>query len=185
VAAREPVLNPLLAHGEPVQRTVEVVLVGVLDRQLRGQRRARKRPRHRELRPRTQQPLHHHRQHQVPLARGLAVDQAHKLEPPGEREQRLDVAGRQRTLDLERLVPLDVALAAQKASDQLDQRGRQVRQVGERLLLDLAALAIGAAQELGVVLAIPPPDRVCDHMHRARRPRSSPHTATLPPAPDT
>jgi hypothetical protein len=184
VAAREPILDRRLAIEQPVHRAVEVVLVCALDRQLRAQRGARERARHLKLRAGREHPLADHRQHEVAFPRWRPVDQPRQLQPPGHREHRRDVARRHRALDLKRLTLLDVALAAQKAADQPDQLLRQVRQVRERLLLDLAALAIAAPQQRRRVLAIPPPNDICDHVHRARRPRSSTHHATVPAPPD-
>ena len=50
MAGGEPPLDPPLTLPEPVQRGVQLVLVGALDAELRGQRRLAQKPRRLELR---------------------------------------------------------------------------------------------------------------------------------------
>jgi hypothetical protein len=94
------------------------------------------------------------------------------------------MAGRQRALDRKRRLGVDVAAALKRAADQLDHLVGQMREVRERLVLDLAALAIGAPQQVRDVLAMPPPPTVGDDVHRARLTRSTAHTHNLHPEPD-
>ncbi len=54
-------------------------------------------------------------------------------------------------LGVEVLAGQDVGLAGQRLADQLDRLRRQIGEVGERLVLHLAVLAIGMAQENGLV----------------------------------
>ena len=120
-----------------------------------------------------------HRQRQIALPARRAVKQPRKLQPPRHHQRSLHVASRQRALDRERRLRVDVAPAGERATDQLDQLIGQVREVGQRLVLDLAALAIGATQQMRDVLAMRPLATVGDDMHRAHRTRSTTHTRNL------
>ena len=103
VPAGECPLDPPLPSEQPVERRVQLVLVRVLDAELRRERRLRKGARHRQLRAGAEQPLHEHRQAERPLARRRPVEQAGELEPRCHQKRRLDVPRRQRTLDPKRL----------------------------------------------------------------------------------
>jgi hypothetical protein len=61
------------------------------------------------------------------------------------------VAVRARGDDLECLAQRHERLALRRAANDLDQRLKQVRQVAQRLVLDLAVLAVAAAQQVGAV----------------------------------
>ncbi len=78
------------------------------------------------------------------------------------------MAGRDRALDLEPLASRNIAGAAQRAADQLDDLGRQMRQIRQRLLLDLAVLAVGTPKQRRVVDRLPRPALRRDHVHRTR-----------------
>jgi hypothetical protein len=81
VPARQARLDAVLALGQPVQRRVELVLVGAGDVELVGQRRAAQGARAGQLGPRLDQPLARHRHHQ--RARATARDPA--AAPPSPR----------------------------------------------------------------------------------------------------
>jgi hypothetical protein len=184
VAAGECVLDPPLTGEQPVERRVELVLVRALDPELGGERRLREGARHLKLRTRCEHALDRHRQTQLALARAAAVEQPRKPEPPAQRKQRLDVAGRQRARDPEALVEADEALALERRAHELDHVLGQVRDIADRLVPDPAALAPGAPQQVSdvlTVLALPP---VGDDMDRTSWPRLSAHTSTLPHKPD-
>ncbi len=55
--------------------------------------------------------------------------------------------------DFEGVAGGDEGFAAQGAADHLDERAGQMGEVAEGLVLDLAALAIGLAQQMGLVNA--------------------------------
>jgi hypothetical protein len=57
---------------------------------------------------------------------------------------------RERT-HLERLSKRHEGLALQRAADDVDQRIGQMRQIAQRLVLDLAVFAVAAAQQVGGV----------------------------------
>jgi hypothetical protein len=184
VAAREPLLDPLLTRKQPVQRAVELILVGASDSQLVAERRLRQRADGRKLRARRERLLTDHRQTQIALAARRAVKQPSQLQPARHRQHRPHVAGRQRALDRKRRLAVDIAATGKRAADQLDHLIGQVREVRQRLVLDLGALTVGAAQQMRHVLPMRPLPTVGDDMHRARRTTTTAHAATLPPPSD-
>jgi hypothetical protein len=82
------------------------------------------------------------------------------------REERGDMAVWQAPFDLEPLACDDMGLAAQRLADELDRLHGQVGEVGERLVLDLAVLAIGVAQKMGLVDLVLVLTTCSRHMHR-------------------
>src|SRR5665213_2369966 len=112
-------------------------------------------------------------------ARRLAVEQPRQIQATSHRQRRYHVPRRQRALDLKRLTSRDVGLPAQRAADQLDYLRRQVREVRERLVLDLAVLAVGAPQQVCDVLTMPTLTLVGDDMHRTRRTWTTTHTDNI------
>ena len=104
MAPSEAILDLRLAIGQPVHRTVEIVLVRVGDPELLGQRRLAERADGRELGRRRDRALADHRQRQVPLTRRLS-DQAAGPGPAVAliAKRRPHMPGRQRPLDLERV----------------------------------------------------------------------------------
>jgi len=153
VAPGEPPLDRLLALLKPVERPVEVVLVRPLDPELGGERGVGEAPGRGQLRRRIEDALDDEGEREGALARRRAVEQARKLESPGHRERGLRVSVRKALLDREGLVRGQEALALQVAADQPDELRWQVRDVADGLVSDLAALAVGAAQQVGDVLA--------------------------------
>ena len=169
VAAGEPALDRLLTREQPVHRGVQVVRVRPHHAELLRQRRLRELTGAGELRARREHPLADHRQGAVALLRGRPLEQARKPQPAGHRQHAGRMPVRQRALQLERIRRGQKLLALQAAPNQLDQVVGQVGEVGQRLLPDLAALAVAAAKQVGdVLLPFPLPARR-DHMHRALR----------------
>src|SRR5256885_1391660 len=91
---------------------------------------------------------------------------------------------RQRALDLKRVREHPDRLAAQPRPHQLDQLLGQVGDVPDGLVLDLAALPIGAAQQMRDVLPPLPMPSIGDNVNRTSRAWSSRHERTIPPTPD-
>jgi len=175
VAARQPPLDPLLPLQQPVKRPVQLVGVNALDRELLRQRRLRERPRAGQLRARRQHLLADHRQHPRALRRQRAVEQPHQPEPTRHPEHGSDLAVRQRARDLELLDPDQEALAGEPPAHQLDQLLGQVREVADRLVADLAALAVGTAQQVRDVFpAARPTPTIGDDMNRPSPARHTP-----------
>ena len=67
--------------------------------------------------------------------------------PAGHRQRRVHVPGRERALDLERVIGAHQRLAGQHPPDRVDRLRREMREVRERFLLDLPALTVGAPQQ--------------------------------------
>ena len=136
---------------EPVQRGVQIVLVGALDAKLRGKRGLAQQPRGGQLGTgaKTRWTI-------SATARSRSRDAARSSSLARSTRRAIastafDVPGRQRPTDL-KLVAADKPLPAQVTADQLDQPIGQMRQVGQHLPFDLAALTIGAAQQRRRVL---------------------------------
>src|SRR5215203_4501472 len=83
--------------------------------------------------------------------------------------------GRQRPLDLEGVLGVYERLAGQHPADRVDRLRREVREVRERFLFDLAVLAVRAPQQCRGVLVLPRPSRSRAHMHRTRSPGRTTH----------
>ena len=75
-------------------------------------------------------------------------------------------------------------LAGQHPADRVDRLRREMRQVRERLLLDLPVLTVGTPQQRRRVLRSPRPTRCRAHMHRATMPRRPAHAALYTHPPD-
>jgi len=148
VALGERPLDPLLALEQPVHRREQLGLFDLAQRELAGERRLPKAARRRELGARADQALADHRHDQVALAAALARDQPLKVELAQDAQDRGDVAVGQRALDRQRLVEVDQLAPREHRPDRVDHIGRQVREVAEVLVADLAGLAVGAAQQV-------------------------------------
>ena len=96
---------------------------------------------------RRQDARRHHRQHQIALAAGLGGDQCRQAQALQGQRHGLHLAVRTRRGNRERLRYRLPGLTAQRRADGLDLRHRQARQIGQRALADLAAVAIGLAQQ--------------------------------------
>jgi len=152
VPARERLLDPLLAVRQPVHRREQLGLGDLAERELVAERGLREATGHRQLRARGDHQLADHRHRQVPLTTALPREQPLEIQPPQHPEHRRDVPMRQRGLDLERLLEVDQHPASKHLADRVDDLDREVREVAEVLVLDLAALPVRAAQQIGRVL---------------------------------
>jgi hypothetical protein len=153
VAARERALDPLLALQQPVHRLKQLGLLDVAQVELLGQRRLPEAARGRQLGARADQPLHDHRDDQVALATALARDQPLEIERAQHAQHRRHVTVPQRPADLKARVQVDQPPAGELRADALDDLDRQVREVAQVLVPDLALrVAIGAPQQMRRVL---------------------------------
>ena len=170
MAAREAILDALLALGEPVQGRVELVLGGAADVELVGQRRLAEGARAGQLRARFEQALGNHRHDQRALSRGHAIQQPREIQPTTSPKHRGDVPVRQRALNLERLVARDQSLAGQRAAQRVERRRRQLGDIRDRLVTDPLAFADRAADQVRLIhpLAVSTSDR--GYVHRSARP---------------
>ncbi len=151
VARGELLLDRVLAREQPVHRRVQVVLVRVGHAEVRCQRGGVPPARGGQLRVRRDDARGHHRQHQLALARGLAAQQRREVQALHRQRHGVHMAVRGRADDLERLAQRHEGLALQRAANDLDQRLGQMRQVAQRLVLDLAVLAVAAPQQVRAV----------------------------------
>ncbi len=181
VAAGERRLDPRLAGEQPVHRREQLRLARVRNREFRAERRQRELARRGQLRAGPQQPLTDHRQAEIALPARPAREHPLQPEPARRAQHRGDMPVRQRALDPQRLLGGHERLTGKSPLDQLDHVPRQVREVAERLVLDLAALAVAAPQQRRLVhlpLVVATRRR---HVHRTRSPW---HTRIMPAAPD-
>jgi len=134
--------------------------------ELGGQRRLVEQPRRLELRPGSDHPLADHRHAQVTLTRRGAIQQPGQAETARGGEHTLDMAGRQRPLDPERVPGAHKRLTAQRPRQRLDRRRRQLRHVRDRLVANPAALPERTPHQMRHIhpTAMPPHD--LGHMHR-------------------
>jgi len=92
-----------------------------------------------------------HGHDEIGLAARPRAEQAGDLEPAHGAQHRGGVAVRPGGDDLEALAGRHERLAAQRPADDVDQAVGQMREVAQRLVLDLAVLAKAAAQQMGAV----------------------------------
>ena len=152
VPAGERFFDPLLAGEQPVHRAEQLGLVDLAEVELVGERALREAPGQRQLGARRDQQLADHRDDHVALAAALPADQSLQIEPAQRAQHRGDVPVRQRAFDLEVLIEVDQHPSGEHRPDRLDDGQRQVREVAQVLVADLAALAVGAPQQVGRVL---------------------------------
>ena len=162
-------LDVALAGKEPVHGGVDVVGGRPLHPQVGPERGGGPPARRRQLGGRLACPGHHQRQGQVPLGAGRAQELG-QTELPGHGADGGDVAVGQGPLDLEALTGGHQRLAGQAGPHRGDRLGGQVREVGQRLGLYLAALPVRATQQyrlVDLVLVVP---TSCHHMDRTTTP---------------
>jgi hypothetical protein len=148
---RKLALDDVLALKQPVHGPVEVVLIGPGDVQILGQGAGVPPACRCQLGVRRHDAGRDHGHHQVGLATRPRTEQRGDIEPAHGAQHRLDVAVRARGDDLEALAERHEGFAAQRAAYQLDDGIGQVREVAQGLVLDLAVLAEGAAQQMAGV----------------------------------
>ena len=153
MTGRQPGLDRVLPVLQPVHRGVDVIGGRVRDAEVGAQGGVVPPGQGGQLGGRADHPGDDQGQGQVPLAARRA-QQRGQPQLGGHGVHGGDVAVRQRPGDGDRLGGGDQLLALQPGVDQVDDVVRQRGQVGHGLVLDLAAVAVGAAQVgRGVVLA--------------------------------
>ena len=108
-----------------------------------------------KLRARTDHPAEDHRQAQISLPARRAIQQLGEFQSAGDRHPRVRMPSPERALDLKRILGVHQRLAGEDPPDRVDRLRWEVREVRERLLLDLPILAVGTAQQRRRVLTIP------------------------------
>jgi hypothetical protein len=134
-----------MALEQPVHGGVQVVLIGIGHAEVIGQRRGVPPAGGGEFRVGCDDARGNHRQHLFALATGLGGDQRGEPQALHRRGDGLHMAVRARACDLKGLCQRYEGLTLQRATDDLDQRLGQVREVAQRLVLDSAALAVAAS----------------------------------------
>jgi len=153
MALRQGGLDGPLRSAQPVERGVDLVGPHATQLQRRAQRAPRRRlvqaARRRQLRRRIEQPGDDQPQRQpgTPLQRPR--QQAIELDTPRHPQRRQHVTVRQRAHDLQSLAGRHQAIAAQHGAQGLDPLGRPIRQILQRAILDLRAVAIAFPQQDG------------------------------------
>jgi hypothetical protein len=151
MARGELLLDGVLAHQQPVQGGIKLVLIGIRHPEVFGESRALPEPAGGELGVGVDDARGHHGQHQVAFPAGLRGQ--HRSQPQALHGQRhrLHMAMGARAHDLQGLGGANKGLALQRAPNDVDQRIGQVRQIAQSLVLDLAVLAITAPQQMRAV----------------------------------
>ena len=153
VPGRQPGLDAVLLAGQPVHRRVDVIGAGPVHAQVGAQGGVGPPGQGGQLGAGPDHPGDDQGHRQVPARPGRA-EQGGQPQLGGHRVHGGGVPVRQRPGDRHRLAGRDQLLALQPGVDQVDHVVRQRGQVGHGLVLDLAAIAVGAAQvRRGVVLA--------------------------------
>ena len=178
-------LDRVLALYEPVHRPVAVIGVGALKAKIHTERRVAPPACGGRLCARAYHPSHDKRQGQIALLAGR-TQKGRKPEPLGlahhgrhmtmwQRAKNLDpahrpgrFARRPTRVTLGHPTRRRCLLTPKRLAHKLDHLGRQVREVPERAMAHLAALAEALAQQMRDVLAltVPPLDR--GYVHRTR-----------------
>ena len=145
-------LDAVLLVAEPVQRGVDLAFCD--DTQVQhatqagGRRLGGQRPHGRQFGAWRDQAARDHRQRQIALARDGTAEQARQIKLAHHADHRGDVTMWQSALDFVHLFrPHDGRTALQQHAQTVDHRRRQLAQVGERALPDLAALAKALSQK--------------------------------------
>jgi hypothetical protein len=145
-------LDRILAGQQPVHGRVKIVLVGIGHAEVFSQGRAVPTTGGGQLRGRIDDARGHHGQYQLALATGLGADQHRHAQALQGRTHRLHMAVRTRARDLEGLTQRhEGLLPLQCAGNDVDQRLGQMGEIAQGLVLDLAALAITAPEQMGAI----------------------------------
>ena len=154
VPAGELLLDRVLPGLQPVHRRVGLVGGGAGDAEVGAERHVAPPGEGGKLRARAGDPGDDQGQGQVPLAAGRAEEPG-QAELAGHRVDGGDVPVGQRPRDGDRrsVAGRGEGLAFQCGLDRVDHVVGELRQVGEGLVADLAAVAVGAAQQTRLVLA--------------------------------
>ena len=176
----QPCFDVVLAFHEPVHRRVDVVGRRVLDAEIAGEGRGLPPPRRRQLRRRPTHPSDDQRHRQITLTT-RRPQHVSETERPALRPHRRHMTMRQGTLDLETRTGFDVGLTGERLPDQPDRLRRQMRQIRQRLVLDLAVLTKRPAQQRGLIHPVLVVATSRGHMHGTKLASHTPilhHTTT-------
>jgi hypothetical protein len=147
-------LDQVLPREQPVHRGVDLVGGRLGHAQVHPERGVRPPRQGGQLRARADHPGHDQRQRQIPVWPGRA-QQRRQTHRPGLRQHRGHVSVRQGPQHRGRGVGGDERLTPKRGPQQLHLLIRQHRQVGQRLVLDLALRTVGAPQQMRLIHPLP------------------------------
>jgi hypothetical protein len=131
---------------EPIHGGVEIVLGGVLEVEFLTECGVMPVASGRQLGAGKEESLGDHGQHEVTLPRGPGGDEGVEAEATDHRQDGFDMAMRPRAEDAKGVGGGDEGLPLERAADQVNDRDREVGEVSEGLVLDLAVLSKGASE---------------------------------------
>jgi len=150
---------------EPVHGRIELVLVGIGHAQLASQRVGVEAAYGGQLGGRLQNPADDHRRRQLPLPACSGGDQPLHPQLAELTQHRQHIAVGQGTDDLKAVCQRPDLLAAKDGTHGIHGRRRQLGEVGQSPVLDLAAFAVGLADQHRAVLTAPLPARHNGYVH--------------------
>jgi hypothetical protein len=123
--------------------------------QLFGEGRLPKSSAGEEFGARSDDPLDDHRQDQITLFAGFAIEQFWELQAFGHGQDGFHMPVRQSAFDLELILGPDVCLAGEIAADKLDAIVGEMGQIGDGFFFDFAVFSVRVHEEVGHVLSVP------------------------------
>lgn len=144
-------LDLCLSREQPIQCLVEFIFVRVLHGKFFGERTVVPEPRGGEFGSGIQKTLDQHGQHQIAFAAGLGTEEWRELEAAHGAQYGFDMTMRQGTQHVKSFGGREERFAGERTANDVDERGREMRDVAEGFMLDLIAEAEGAAEEVGLV----------------------------------
>ncbi len=142
----ELLLDRWLTLQQPVHGVVELICRGLGDVQLLGQGGVLPVSGVGQLGAGEQQPFGDHSDDQIAALRRLSGDEVVEAELADHREDGVDMAVRARARDAKGVGHGNEGLALERATDEVDDVDRKVREVSEGFMLDLPVLSEGASE---------------------------------------
>jgi hypothetical protein len=100
-------------------------------------------------------PLDDHRQDQITLFAGFAIEQFWELQAFGHGQDGFHMPVRQSAFDLELILGSDVCLAGGIAADEFNAIVGEMGQIGDGFFFDFAVFSVRVHEEVGHVLSVP------------------------------
>ena len=141
-------LDVVLAAEQPVHRRVQFLAVGVADAEFLGQGGGVPVARRGELGTREQDALGNQSQDEGALTGRFGSEEVFQVKPAAGSEDRLDMAVGSALGGAESFRWGDEGFAGEGALDEVQESERQVGEVAEGAVLDLAVVAVGLAQQV-------------------------------------
>ena len=170
VARNELLLDGFLSSQQPIHGRVEVVLARRRHAQVLRERAGVPPPSRRELGLRRHHAGDDHRHDQRTLRARPRGEEILEAQPAHRRPHRLDMAVRRRRRDLEGFGRRRKGLPLQRLADELDDVVGQVREVANRLVLDLVAFPVAAPEQVRRIGLALVEAFCCDDVYRPATP---------------